>query len=102
MSQTALEEACKQAFVTRNTTMVEYVAAAVAAKEAHWCRSLVNDNRCRCGNVTILFIHNQSAIRLIKNTKCHERNKHVDIWYHFIRETFEENEIVIKYVLTFL
>ena len=47
-----------------------------------------------------LFIDNKSAISLSKNPVFHERSKHIDIWYHFIRECVEEGKIDIDYVQT--
>ncbi|XP_033225907.1 secreted RxLR effector protein 161-like [Belonocnema kinseyi] len=46
----------RQKLVTPSTTEAEYVAAAAAAKEALWLRSLLNDIGCRC----------ERAIRLVK------------------------------------
>lgn len=47
-----------------------------------------------------VFIDNKSAISLSKNPVFHERSKHIDIWYHFIRECVEEGKIDIDYVQT--
>jgi len=36
----------------------------------------------------------QSAIHLAKNPSHHERTKHIDDKYHFIREILEEEELI--------
>ena len=39
-----------------------------------------------------------SAIKLIKNPEFHQRSKHIDVKYHFIRNLYEKGEINVKYV----
>ena len=43
---------------------------------------------------------NQGAIALAKNPVHHNRTKHIDIRYHFIREKVLRNEIILKYCAT--
>ena len=43
---------------------------------------------------------NQGAIALAKDNKFHSHMKHIDLWYHFIREAVEDNKISISYILT--
>lgn len=43
---------------------------------------------------------NQSAIHLIKNPVFHQRTKHIDVRYHFIRELQENGDININFVPT--
>lgn len=47
-----------------------------------------------------LSCDNQSAIRLVKNPEFHQRTKHIDIKYHFVRETLNNGVIDIQYVGT--
>jgi hypothetical protein len=46
------------------------------------------------------MVDNMSAIVLSKNPVYHDRSKHIDTRYHFIRECIEEGTIVIVYVPT--
>jgi len=39
-----------------------------------------------------------SAIYLIKNQVYHERMKHIDVRFHFIREIFDEGDIELQKV----
>ncbi|KAI0998711.1 hypothetical protein K3495_g9490 [Podosphaera aphanis] len=43
---------------------------------------------------------NQGAIALIKNPYLNERSKHIDIFYHHVRELRENNRISTQYVPT--
>ena len=44
---------------------------------------------------TTLYEDNQGAIELAKNPKFHNRTKHIDISYHFIRERVLSKEISV-------
>lgn len=48
----------------------------------------------------VLYIDNQSSIKLIRNPEFHKRTKHIDIKFHFIREKIENSDINVKYVCT--
>lgn len=88
----------RQKLVTLSTTESEYVAAAAAAKEVCWLRKLLSGIGYRCDKRTVLYVDNQSAIKLVKNPQFHKRTKHIDIRYHFIREKHESGELEVKYV----
>jgi hypothetical protein len=48
----------------------------------------------------MLLVDNQSAIALSKNPVFHDRSKHIDIRFHFIRERVKEGRIKLDYVST--
>ena len=48
----------------------------------------------------IIFEDNQSAIALAENQVDHQRTKHIDCKYHFVREQIVCNCIMIKYLET--
>ena len=41
---------------------------------------------------------NQGAIGLVKNPVKHQKSKHIDIRYHFMREYYQSNKITLSYV----
>ncbi len=43
---------------------------------------------------------NQGAIALTKNPHLHERSKHIDVCYHYIRDLAEKDQLEIKYIPT--
>ena len=47
-----------------------------------------------------LRIDNQSAIALIKNPVFHERSKHIDTRYHYIRECMEDGKLQVEAIGT--
>ena len=81
-----------QHVVALSTTEVEYIAVADAIKEAMWLKGLVGELLGLDVKVT-LICDSQSAIHLLKNQAHHERTKHIDIRYHFIRDIIE-NKVV--------
>lgn len=90
----------RQKLVSLSTTESEYVAAATASKEAVWLRILLTDIGYHCDESTVLYIDNQSAIRLVLNPEFHKRTKHIDVKYHYIREKVENREIRVAFVPT--
>ena len=49
---------------------------------------------------TLIYEDNQGAIQLSRNPKFHNRTKHIDVCYHFVRERVTLNEIVVDYCPT--
>jgi hypothetical protein len=47
-----------------------------------------------------LLVENKSAIALSKNLVHHERSKHIDTRYHFVRECVDKGMIDINHVST--
>lgn len=90
----------RQKSVSLSTTESEYVAASNAVKELVWIKRMVNELAPGDLMSSILYVDNQSAIRLIKNPEFHKRSKHIDVRYHFIRERFQEGDFDLEYVPT--
>lgn len=47
-----------------------------------------------------MYVHNQSALKLIKNPVFHPRIKRIDVKYHFVRDMYNLGPIEFKYVCT--
>jgi len=47
---------------------------------------------------TIIRVDNKSAIELVKNPVNHERSKHIDVHFHFIREQVKEGNVELVHV----
>ena len=56
-----------------------------AVKEAIWLRCLVKYLGLYQDVITV-FCERQNVIHLMKHQMYHERTKHIDVMYHFIRE----------------
>lgn len=90
----------KQNCTSLSTTEAEYIASCEAAKEAIWVTRLLTELRLKEVLPVPLYSDNQSAIRLAKNPEFHQRTKHIDIKYHFIREQVEKGVISLEFVGT--
>jgi hypothetical protein len=90
----------RQSCVSLSTTESEYVAAAAAAKDVVWMRRLLQDLGCDQAKPTLLFCDNRSAIKLVRNPQFHQRTKHIDVKFHFIRDLQDERVVDVVYVST--
>jgi hypothetical protein len=52
------------------------------------------------GDTIQMLGDNQGALVLAKNPHLHERSKHIDICYHFIRDLTEKGKVVTSYINT--
>ena len=89
----------RQNVVALSTTEAEYIAASEAVKEMIWLRRMVNEIFKKTIR-PVLFVDNQSSIKLIKNPEFHRKTKHIDVKYHFVREKYDEKIFEIVYVPT--
>ena len=46
------------------------------------------------------MVDNQPAIALAKNLVLHDRSKHIDVNFHFLRDCVDGEQIVIEFVET--
>jgi len=46
----------------------------------------------------MIRVDNKSAIELAKNPVNHERNKHIDVHFHFIQEQVKEENVEFEHV----
>ncbi|KAL0451615.1 UNVERIFIED_CONTAM: Copia protein [Sesamum latifolium] len=88
----------KQPIVTLSTCEAEYVAVASCVCHAIWLRGLLKELNFQQKNPTEIFVDNKSAIALAKNPVFHERSKHIDTKYHFIRDCISKKEVKLEYV----
>jgi hypothetical protein len=90
----------KQATVALSTTEAEYMAAAMATKEAVWLRRLLSNLGHPQTRPTTIFEDNRGCIEISKNPVNHARTKHIDIRHHFVRERTLSGEIRLVYCST--
>ena len=76
----------KQRVVSLSSCESEYIAAASAACQGICLTRLLADLTGQNVKKFRLLMDSKSAIELSKNPVYHERSKHIDTRYHFIRE----------------
>ena len=75
----------KQSIITLSTCESEFVAATSCSCHAIWLRRLLKELHLPQDEATNICIDNKAAQALIKNLVFHDRSKHIDTRYHFIR-----------------
>lgn len=90
----------RQPTVSLSTTEAEYISLSDSVKEVLWLQRLLNDICDIIVSSTVIFVDNQSAIKLCHNSEFHKRTKHIDIKYHFIREKLQEGLIDVSFIST--
>ena len=76
------------------------MAATHATKEAIWLRRFMAELDVQQQHATVIYDDNQGAIAITKNPIHHDRTKHIDVQYHFVREQVEANTVTLKYLPT--
>ena len=76
----------KQRSVALSSAEAECMAASLAACEAIWMRKILVGLFDSHLDPTVIYCDNQSCIKLSVNPVFHDRSKHIDIWYHHIRD----------------
>ena len=52
------------------------------------------------GDPPMLYVDNKATISLIKNSVLHDRSKHIEIRFHYIRECADRGLIKIDFIRT--
>lgn len=93
-----------------STSEAEYQAAAQAARELLWLRTLMReldlgaDGRAlAAGGVSVdtapveIYCDNTSVLSLLRNPQSTERSKHIDILHHFARDRVQSGQLVFLF-----
>jgi hypothetical protein len=90
----------KQKVVALSSCEAGYIAATTAACQAVWLARLLVDLTGEEPRVATLLVDNKSAISLIKNPVFHDRSKHIDLRFHYIRECVENKKVHVEFTST--
>jgi hypothetical protein len=90
----------KQKTVASSSCEAEYTAAFECSKEAIWLRMLLSGIGFTPAASTPVLCDNNAAINLSEDPSLHQRVKHVDIKFHFLRERVNSGELKLSYINT--
>jgi hypothetical protein len=90
----------KQKVVALASCEAEYVAAALGTSQGVWLSILIADITNEPIQKFRLLVDNMSAIELSKNPVYHERSKHIDTRFHYIRDCIEKGVVDVDHVGT--
>ena len=83
-----------------STIEVEYIALSVAVREVVWLHKLMTYLFDHEMDPTIIHCNNQSCVKLSENPVFHDRSKHIEIKYHYIRDMVQRKEVHVQYLPT--
>jgi hypothetical protein len=76
----------KQSSIALSTAEAEYIVACSASCKAIWLRKLLTGLFDLEMKATMILCDNQSCIKMTENPVFHDRSKHIEIRYHYIRD----------------
>ncbi|GJX97401.1 hypothetical protein Tco_0353199 [Tanacetum coccineum] len=88
----------KQVTVALSSCESEFITATAAATQALWLKRLLSKLTHSQEEKVTIQVDNKSAIAQMKNPVFHERSKHIEMKYHFIRECVEKEDIQVKFI----
>lgn len=93
----------KQKTVSLSSAEAEYMALAAVVQEVKWVNQFLCELLMPYVKLSLcisVYVDNQAAIMISKNDVYHDRTKHIDIRYHFIRDAIKDGLFKIEWVST--
>jgi hypothetical protein len=86
--------------VALSTMEAENMSACACTQEGIWLKRLLEEFGCRFSSPVTILEDNQACIFYSKNPGDHQRTKHIDQKYHFVREQVEAGNVILKKIKT--
>ena len=90
----------KQNTIADSTCAAEYMAVSEAGWELVWLRTLLRELGYESIKATPLLCDNSAAVLLSADQSFHNRTKHLDVRYHWIRERVDRGELIVGQIAT--
>jgi hypothetical protein len=90
----------KQSSIALSTAEAEFIATCSASCEAIWLQKLLTGLFDLEMEATTILCDNQSCIKMTENPVFHDRLKHIEIRYHYIRDMVQRRALKLLYVST--
>ena len=65
-------------------------------EEVEWMRALLTETKYRVVRPCVIYSDNQAAINITHNDIDHDRTKHIDIKYYYIRDMIKDGKVNIQ------
>jgi hypothetical protein len=72
----------------------------VAVREVVWLRKLLTNLFENKMDPTTIHCDNQSCVKLSENLVFHDKSKHIEIKYHYIRDMVQRKTVHVQYIST--
>ncbi|GJU76353.1 retrovirus-related pol polyprotein from transposon TNT 1-94 [Tanacetum coccineum] len=89
----------KQDCTAMSTAEAEYVSLSACCAQVIWMRTQLLDYGYKYNRIP-MYCDSKSAIAISCNPVQHSKTKHIDIWYHFIKEHVEKGTVELYFVGT--
>ena len=89
-----------QKSVALSTSEAELMALCDATKHAVWLRRLLAEMGFGQQLPTVMYEDNQGSIAMVQHDVFHDRSKHMDLRYHYVREQLAEGVVSVIYCPT--
>ena len=81
-----------------NSPEAEYMEEIQAACEAIWMRKILVGLFGSQMDTIVIHCDSQSCIKISVNHVFHDSSKHIDIWYHHLRDCVQRRIILLQYI----
>ena len=88
----------KKSCLELSTAEAECVAACSTSCEEVWLRKLLSNLFDLQLDATCIYCDNQSCVKLSQNPLFHDKSKHIEIKYHYIRDMVQRGAVKHHYV----
>jgi hypothetical protein len=88
----------KQSTVALSSCEAEYMAISDVVKELMWMRILLTEIDIQIETPSIIYVDNQSAIKISENDSAHDRTKHIAIRHYYIRDCIDDGSVKLVWV----
>jgi hypothetical protein len=87
----------KQPVIALSTIEAQYIALTAGCQEAIWVKNLLCDLR-EPSCIPLVHFNNKGGELLSKNHAFHQRTKHINVKYHFIRQQVKTGELRVDWI----
>ena len=83
----------KQSSVSLSKAKAEYIAACFASCEAIWFPNMMSSLLDMELDIIVILCDNRSCIKMTENLVFHDKSKHIEICYFYIRDMVQKGSI---------
>jgi len=87
----------KQSVVALSTCEAEYIVAVMTTCQALWLEALMEELNMRDCSPMRLLIDNKPTIDLAKHPVAHDRSKHIETKFHFLRDQVSKEKLELEF-----
>jgi hypothetical protein len=91
-------QSTKQKVVAQSSYESEYITTANVTCQALWLTRVLAEVQGSVPSTPLLRVDNKSSIALIKNPVLHGQSKHIEVKYHLVWESAENDRIKVEFI----